>query len=92
MTYTEVAENSDALSKNLQSVLKRYITTPSKRRRKISVSQKSLPQSTSDSIADPYSRQAEFACGCIAVRASISCSEGVHATGARRCCCLPASC
>jgi len=35
-TYKEVTENSDASSKNWKSESKKYITTPSKRRRKIS--------------------------------------------------------
>jgi len=37
-TWKEVTENSDASSKNLKSELKKEITTPSKRRRKISKS------------------------------------------------------
>jgi len=37
-TWKEVTENFDASSKNLKSELKKEITTPSKRRRKISKS------------------------------------------------------
>jgi len=48
--YKEVTENSDASLKNLKPELKKLITTPSKRRRKISKSvEKSSMRSTSDS-------------------------------------------
>jgi len=46
-TQKEVTENSDMSSKNLKSELKKKITTPSKRRRKISKSvEKSSTRST----------------------------------------------